>query len=321
MSNQTKFLPGDPWPSITASLSKAGRGPAECAIAYVGTAGPHHLPLRDDDLLVCNASDDALRGHATSPTALLGYVDSGVDVYNHQQLHAKVIVCDDVAWVGSANASRNSAVNLQEAVLRTTEPSAVRAARAFVRQLAGDSTPLSRPTLEAMLARVPQTRLPVRFPPTGPRIVPPPLGLPSARDTVHFVETQYAAPTPDEEEEERRQIERIRHRKARARVKARLSSAWWSGRRVPRGEWVCWVSEGAIHRPWQVAEYTKYERQTWMWGYEPFKAWPTITEAQLAGILQKQTPAITYVDRLSIKGQAVEELASRFLRVPPRRLD
>lgn len=321
MAVQTKLLPGDPWPSITRALSRRSRGQAECAIAYVGSAGPRHLPLRSDDLLVCNLSDDALRGHATSLDALLTFVDLHVEVFKAEQLHAKVIVCDDTAWVGSANASRNSAVNLEEAVLRTTEPSAVRAARTFVLQMAGQSIPMDRPALEALRSRVPATRQPVRFPPIGPRVVAAPLGLPSTRDTVHFLETTYKVPTDEEYAEEQRQIALLRDRQRRAKVKARLSSAWWSGRRVRRGDWVCWVHEDQVDRPWKVADYTKYGQQTWMWGYEPFKAWPSITTQQLDRILGQQRPAITFDDGLAIAGTPVQDLSELFLRVPPRRLD
>jgi hypothetical protein len=58
-----------------------------------------------------------------------------VRVFNREHLHAKVFVATGVALVGSANASGQSAEQLDEAVMVTTAPGAVAAARRFVRSL------------------------------------------------------------------------------------------------------------------------------------------------------------------------------------------
>jgi len=58
-----------------------------------------------------------------------------VRVFSIQNLHAKVFVCGRKAFIGSANVSRHSAGILKEAVVETTEPKAVKAARDFVIRL------------------------------------------------------------------------------------------------------------------------------------------------------------------------------------------
>ncbi len=59
---------GDPWQDITDYFCARRRGKALCVISYIGPNGPHHLPLREGDVLVCNASDQAISSGATSPS-------------------------------------------------------------------------------------------------------------------------------------------------------------------------------------------------------------------------------------------------------------
>jgi hypothetical protein len=91
------------------------------------------LPLKVKDTLVCDASSATVASGSTNPYTLKACLDAGVDVYSYPDLHAKVIVGQGTAWIGSANASRHSRDTLWEAVLETTD--AVRQARDFVNQL------------------------------------------------------------------------------------------------------------------------------------------------------------------------------------------
>jgi hypothetical protein len=56
----------------------------------------------------------------------------GVSVYSVPNLHAKVFVVGRTAYIGSTNVSKNSAEELIEAAVRTTEPGVVSRAREFV---------------------------------------------------------------------------------------------------------------------------------------------------------------------------------------------
>ncbi|GAA2576974.1 hypothetical protein GCM10010435_61410 [Winogradskya consettensis] len=64
------------------------------------------------------------------------WLSGGVRVVNHEHLHAKVIVVGKTAIVGSANISQRAASGtIAEAALKTTDPQAVKTARAFIKQL------------------------------------------------------------------------------------------------------------------------------------------------------------------------------------------
>lgn len=82
--------------------------------------------------LVVDASERAVASGQTCPSELLKLVKRGVAVYSVPNLHAKVLVLGRAGYVGSTNVSGRSASQLVEAVVRTTEASAVRAARQFV---------------------------------------------------------------------------------------------------------------------------------------------------------------------------------------------
>lgn len=125
----TTFHGPSPWPHITPAIRT--KGPRRAAIAYLGQDAPTLLPLRAGDVLVVNASTAALRAHATSPAALAHYLGAGVRVLSSPNLHAKVIVTDRRAVIGSANASQNSTV-VDEAVIITDDPDLLAAAGKFI---------------------------------------------------------------------------------------------------------------------------------------------------------------------------------------------
>ncbi len=75
----------------------------------------------------------------------------GVFIYTVANLHAKVFVLGRSAFIGSSNVSNRSASQLLEAAIRTNEPSAVAAAKDFVKGLC--LTELT-PTLLERLAKL-----------------------------------------------------------------------------------------------------------------------------------------------------------------------
>jgi len=127
----TVFITQDIWPQLT----KAARGSQQrcaVAVAYFGAGASRLLPLRKGSRLVVDASERAVASGQTCPADLIKLLKRGVSVYSVPNLHAKVFVLGRAAFIGSANVSSRSASQLVEAVIRTTEPSAVRAARQFV---------------------------------------------------------------------------------------------------------------------------------------------------------------------------------------------
>ncbi len=125
----TTFHGPNPWPHITRAIRT--RGPRHAAIAYLGQDSPELLPLRAGDVLVVNAGAAAIRAHATSPAALAYYLGRGVRVLSSPTLHAKVIVTNRRAVIGSANATVNSTF-ADDAVIITDDPDIITSVRTFI---------------------------------------------------------------------------------------------------------------------------------------------------------------------------------------------
>ncbi len=124
------LLSDDLWQEL--SKHSAGHHRLRAAIAYV-TAG--HLDFRKGDLLVCDASDQAIRGGLTSAWVLRSFVAQGAEVYSYDGLHSKVAVIDDKALIGSANLSENACVTTCEAVLLTDDPQIAALIQGFVEKV------------------------------------------------------------------------------------------------------------------------------------------------------------------------------------------
>jgi len=155
----TSLLTDGIWPRITALVRKSRR--ANVAVAWCAAGSRKLLPLKEGSVLVTNLSEEAVKAGQTKPQELLPLVRRGVKVHSVRNLHAKVFTFDDAAVIGSTNASTNSSNTLIEAVLLTTDTSAVRNARAFVRSLGGDLVG------EAELKRLAKMWKPPRFPGAG----------------------------------------------------------------------------------------------------------------------------------------------------------
>ena len=99
------FLTGrDLWQQV---YSRLGPGPGRvAAIAYLGMGAPSLLgDWGKGDLIVCDASDKALKSGSTHPHALKEFLRRGVDVRSCGSLHAKVIASPRAAVVGSMGVS------------------------------------------------------------------------------------------------------------------------------------------------------------------------------------------------------------------------
>jgi hypothetical protein len=127
----TVFVSQDIWPDLTKAVSNC-RQRCAVAVAYLGSGASRLLPLTKGSRLVVDASERAVSSGQTCPADLLKLVKRGVLVYSVPNLHAKVFVVGLAAYIGSVNVSRNSAEQLVEAVIRTTDKKAVLAARQFV---------------------------------------------------------------------------------------------------------------------------------------------------------------------------------------------
>ncbi|MFN7138585.1 MAG: phospholipase D family protein [Limisphaerales bacterium] len=141
-----KFLLDDIWPTIKALSGSAKR--VQAAIAYFSSTG--HIKFRKGDMLVVDASEGAITAGQTS-ARLLWDIHKKVQLYSLENLHAKLVIVDDTAVIGSANASASSINSLYEAALMTDSPSIVSQARSYLHQLAKLGQPLDEAALKRLL--------------------------------------------------------------------------------------------------------------------------------------------------------------------------
>ena len=127
----TEFITKDIWPQLTKAVRGSGQTCA-VAVAYFGKGASKLLPLAKGSRLVVDASERSVASGQTCPADLRKLVKRGVRVYSVPNLHAKVFVLGRAAYIGSANVSNRSASQLVEAIIRTSDASATRAARKFV---------------------------------------------------------------------------------------------------------------------------------------------------------------------------------------------
>src|SRR2546426_12755134 len=92
------FLTGDIWREVNKLLAK--RQEKIACIAYVTSDNLH---LTKGDILICDASNFAIKFGETSAKTLDTYFKRGVKLFINQQLHSKLLLTDNFLVVGSAN--------------------------------------------------------------------------------------------------------------------------------------------------------------------------------------------------------------------------
>lgn len=131
-----EILTGNVWKQVAPYARSCQRRVA--AIAYVST--DTHIRFKKGDILVCDASDTAIKSGETSASVLSKWYKAGVQIYTRPGLHSKVLVMGTKALVGSANLSQSSANQLREASLLTSRPVVVSQAKAFVHLAKSEAT-------------------------------------------------------------------------------------------------------------------------------------------------------------------------------------
>src|SRR5262249_42875902 len=124
------LLSDDLWRELSRLSAEHQR--IRAAIAYVTAP---YLEFRRGDLLVCDASDDAIKGGLTSASLLRSFVNRGAEVYSFHGLHSKAAVIDDTALIGSANLSENAGINTCEASLLTDDLQVVALIQGFIEKV------------------------------------------------------------------------------------------------------------------------------------------------------------------------------------------
>jgi hypothetical protein len=156
----TRFLFGDLlWPTIEGQAKKAQS--TRAAIAYVTRVPP--LRFRSGDLLIVDATDDAIASGRTAAMVLSKLNRMGVRLFSHAGLHAKCVVVDSVLFTSSANLSSKSVDDLLEAGIQTDSPNSVSEAVALLERLTKRSTKIDN----AFIDRI--KRIKVKRSPGGER--------------------------------------------------------------------------------------------------------------------------------------------------------
>ncbi len=129
----TIFLNEALWQTLTKRIKSAKH--VEAAIAYVGHGGSKLLPLRRGHRLIVDMSAATVKAGSTDPREIEILRNRGVEVFTRRNLHAKIVVLDNAAMVGSANVSEQSNEILDEAAILTNDALTVRRARDFIDRL------------------------------------------------------------------------------------------------------------------------------------------------------------------------------------------
>lgn len=126
------------WSQVNRLLKK--RDNKIAAIAYVSKGTP--LSFGDEDVLVCDASDQAIKSGVTDAATLKRFLRDGACLYSCQNLHAKILISGNSVVIGSANLSGSSENHLLEASLLTTRFQIRSQINALIHNIIEVSTPI-----------------------------------------------------------------------------------------------------------------------------------------------------------------------------------
>jgi len=200
-------------------------GPRKAAIAFLGHDAPDLLAgFQRGDRLIVNAGPRALTSGATSAEALAALFKRGVRLASHDRLHAKVLVTEHWAVIGSSNAS-NASNRSEEAGVITDDEGIVADATTMIDGLWAQAEAINA----SFIARA---RKLAKDAPRGPGGVPGIVGVepfPPRAGSVYFVEAE-DTDLPDEVQEKITD-DRAAVRKELGRTPGRILESWWDPHR------------------------------------------------------------------------------------------
>jgi hypothetical protein len=133
-----KVLSSDLWKTVRAQAQKA-----RCRKAAIAYVTKDLIQFRKGDLLVTDASEQAISCGETDAKLLRTLDKKGVSLYHCAGLHAKVLLLDDVAVISSGNLSNSSMNGLVEAGVITDHGSTVAGVASFIEQVLDQSKELN----------------------------------------------------------------------------------------------------------------------------------------------------------------------------------
>jgi phosphatidylserine/phosphatidylglycerophosphate/cardiolipin synthase-like enzyme len=147
-----KVLSADIWSEIGKRARSADTRKAAIAYFTMDLVG-----FRADDVLVVDASRNAIGSGQTDARLLQKLNQAGVRLYNQEWLHAKVLLLDGYSIIGSANMSASSP-HLIEAAVISDNATTASGVSSFIAQLATppnrlDSTRIATPLQGVIICR------------------------------------------------------------------------------------------------------------------------------------------------------------------------
>jgi hypothetical protein len=133
MSKISFLINEDIWNTIPKIIKASNH--TDVVVAYLGTDGSKLLPLKKGDRLVVDMSINTVKSGATNPQEVKKFIQRGVQVFTRRNLHAKIVITDNEVLTGSANISKNSRDNLEEAAILTSDKISIQRARNFIDQI------------------------------------------------------------------------------------------------------------------------------------------------------------------------------------------
>ena len=271
------------WPRIKVQINKTRKSEQIfAAIAYVGVDATKLMPLRRGDVLVCNASDAAIKQGATSAKALQAFFSKGVKVFNEPRLHGKVVVFQKRAFVWSANASTRSRDVLHEAVVETTDSRVIGASLNFVQLLAQEISLLDLEDIKR-LQRIPVKK---RELDKSPRIFEPLLEVPNQVSLLKLVpikDTPYSETLEKKISKEKKSVSSEFFKGgSRADIQTiKWGSKFWD--EVKPNMWIIEVNKtGRMSAPKQVIKLSKVTKTYGIvWLAKPKRSKPSVKDVDL----------------------------------------
>lgn len=125
-----KVLSSELWKTVRANARRA-----QCRKAAIAYVTRDLVGFRKGDTLIVNASTYAVANGETDAKLLRTLYKKGVHVYDCTSLHAKVLLFDNLAIIGSGNMSNWSASGLVEAGVITDHKSTTAGVASIIQQL------------------------------------------------------------------------------------------------------------------------------------------------------------------------------------------
>lgn len=133
--SEVTFLTQDLWSTLRAESARSGVVVA--AVAYVTNIDD--IRFQAGDILILDASEEAIRAGKTSALILEELLNRGIFLYSSPNLHAKVYVFDEALIAGSSNLSSSSRNTLVECAVLTRDPAVIAEARDWIQSVASRS--------------------------------------------------------------------------------------------------------------------------------------------------------------------------------------